>query len=77
MTIANDVLATRVRLGWTQQQLADALSDGDRRVSERTVGSWELGSREPAPYLKYVLAWIEQEHEQPHKPGPRAKKRRR
>lgn len=53
MTTSDDVIETRKRLGWTQQQLADALG-----VAQRTVRYWEGGDREAPDYLKHALWWL-------------------
>ena len=44
------LLAVRVKHGWSQQQLAEALM-----VSRRTVIRWESGDQEPPMYLLAAL----------------------
>lgn len=55
MTTANDVIATRARLGWAQAELARELSNGTETVSARTVQRWEAGDTKPPGFLKLAL----------------------
>lgn len=75
MTTVNDVLATRMRLGWTQQQLADTLSNSRKRAAGRTVRGWESGEYAPPPYLKLALDRLIELHAS-RGPGRPRKKRR-
>lgn len=66
MTTRNDVWATRKRLGWSQRELAEALSNGRKPgVAVKTISRWETGEVEPPPYLKFALRWIEEHIEDP------------
>lgn len=46
----------RNRMGWTQQQMANALG-----VTRGTVAQYELGLREPPYYLGLALNWLQSE----------------
>lgn len=46
----------RDRLGMTQEQLADALSDGrEPKIAPLTVSRWERGEATPQPYIRLAL----------------------
>ena len=50
-----EVLAVRVKLGWTQQRLADELG-----VSRWSVMRWEKGTQEiPTLALRQIRDWLE------------------
>lgn len=51
---AEEVKAWRERMGWSQEQLADALG-----VHAMTVSKWERGEQDHAPYLSLALAELE------------------
>lgn len=56
-TTGADVWAARKRLGWTQEQLAEALG-----VTSRTVSAWERGENSPPPSVRFQLAELEREN---------------
>lgn len=58
-----DLKAWRTAMGWTQDDLAEALSaDPEQpKVTRVTIGRWERGESTPPPYLGLALKWLEQE----------------
>ncbi|MHB1170593.1 MAG: helix-turn-helix domain-containing protein [Longimicrobiales bacterium] len=50
----DEIRDVRTRLGWSQSELAEALSV-DGRVHPMTVSKWERGETTPQPYLRLAL----------------------
>lgn len=49
------IKAWRDQMGWRQEDLAAALSDGERQIHPMTVSKWERGEQRPQPYLRLAL----------------------
>jgi transcriptional regulator with XRE-family HTH domain len=54
-----ELRAARQRLGWSQAELARALSTKTQHVHPRTVRRWENGEREAPPFLALALHDLE------------------
>jgi transcriptional regulator with XRE-family HTH domain len=59
--------AWREARGWTQDQMAEALSaDPEQpKVTRVTIGRWERGESTPPPYLSLALERLAQKRRRP------------